>query len=62
MEKKELEHYLLIPTYQAPRIQDNEFILIMTKGDIRKPVLLTYPKHRFDRKLRYVRKQLINWN
>ena len=60
--KEELENFMLIPTYNAPRIQDTEFILIMTKGEIRKPVLLTYPKNRFDRMLRYVKKQQINWN
>lgn len=60
MDKKELEFYLLIPTFNAPRIQDNEFILVMSKGKRRKPVLLTIPKNRFDRKLTYYKK--LSWN
>lgn len=60
MEKKEPEYYLLIPTYQAKRITDNEFILVMTKGDKRKPILLTIPQNRFDRKLTYYKK--FSWN
>ena len=61
MKKEEFEFYTLTPTYEAPRIQDKEFLLIMNKGEIRKPVLLNYPRHRFDRKLKICRK-LIIWN
>ena len=60
MKKEDKEYFMLIPTYDAPRVNDTEFILIMTKGDIRRPVLLKYPRHRFDRKLRYFKK--LNWN
>lgn len=60
MKKEDFEFYLLIPTFYAPRIQDNEFILILNKGDIRKPVILTYPGHKFERKLKYFKK--LNWN
>jgi len=61
MKKDEFEFYLLIPTFEAPRIQDKEYLLIINKGAIRKPALLTYPRHRFDRKLKICRK-LIIWN
>jgi len=61
MKNDEYEYYLLIPTYDSQRIQDREFLLIMNKGEIRKPILLTYPRHRFDRKLKICRK-LIIWN
>lgn len=59
MEKKE-EHYLLIPTYQTSRLTDDEFILVLVKGELRKPVILTLPKNRFERKLRYYKK--LSWN
>lgn len=61
MEKrKELEFYLLIPTYNAPKITMDEFVLVMSKGEKRKPILLTCPRHRFSRKLNYYKK--LSWN
>ena len=57
-ENKESESYMLLPTFSAYKF-NNEFILIITKDGIRKPVLIKYFHHSFDRKLRYFK---MNWN
>lgn len=60
MKKDDLEFYLLIPTLDGPRIQYNEFVLVASKGKLRKPVLLTIPRNRFERKLTYYKKFSLN--
>lgn len=57
---KESEYFMLLPTNDTSALNDNEFVLVISKGDIRKPVLITYPRNSFDRKLRYFKK--ISWN
>ncbi len=52
----EKEFYLLIPTYNAPRIQDREYILVLNKGEIRKPILITQRRDKFEKHLKYFKK------
>jgi hypothetical protein len=57
---EELGYYLLITSDRAPLLEVDEYILIYAKSKIRRPVLLYYKHHGFERHMRYFKK--INWN
>jgi hypothetical protein len=61
MKKNKLEIYTLQPTFLDPQINKREYLFILDSLEERKAVLLSYPKHKFDRKLKISRK-LIFWN
>lgn len=56
----ELEYFLLIPGNHTAVLNNNEYILILINGEIRRPVLLNYPHHKFEKYLKYFKK--VNWN
>lgn len=57
---EELEYFLLIPADRAPLLEDDEYILILNKGKIRRSVLLYYNHNKFGQHLRHFKK--IIWN
>jgi hypothetical protein len=57
---EELGYFLLIPADRAPLLEDDEYVLIYAKSQIRKPVLLYYKHKGFEKHLRYFKK--IIWN
>jgi hypothetical protein len=57
---EELEYFMLMPTYNKFWDEGHSYVFIMTKGTRRKPVIINYPRFKFDRKLRYFNK--LYWN
>jgi hypothetical protein len=61
MKEREFEYYTLQPTYLDPEIGKREYLFVIATFEERKAVLLSHPRHKFDRKLKICRK-LIMWN
>lgn len=57
---EELGYFLLINSDRSFILESDEYILIFAKSQIRKPVLLYYKHHEFEKHLRYFKK--LNWN
>ena len=58
--KKELIYIDLNPIYTGSNIFKDEYVLILEEKNVRKAILLYYPRMRFNRKLKHYKK--INWN